>query len=133
MQYGESLSDFQGTVSGIDVIATPGQALRCLAFVSRNVSDEIQVTTDVHALQTALELAAAKRIRIEVSYEADGLQKRLTRVRLLDRDEGQSRSVLNLSGSSIPANVRSAEFDRGLLIWAEDRDGNAVALAFDPR
>lgn len=76
---------FEGTVSGIDVIATPGQPVRCLAFVSRSANDEIQVTTDLHQLQTALELASAKKAKVEVSFDGSGPEKNLTRVRLLDR------------------------------------------------
>jgi hypothetical protein len=77
--------DFSGTVSGIDVIATPGQHIRCLAFIRANPQNEIQVTTESHQLQTALELASSKKARVEVSYEEHGQLKKLTRVQLLDR------------------------------------------------
>jgi hypothetical protein len=82
------MKTFQGTVSGIDVIATPGQRIRCLAFITAAPQNEIQVTTEMHSLQTALELAASKKCGVEVSYEEDGpTENRLTRVRLLDRDK----------------------------------------------
>lgn len=78
------MSEFQGTVSGIDVIATPAQPTRCFAFVGE-LSNEIQVITENHALQTALELACAKEVTIEVSFLEQETHKELTRVRLLDR------------------------------------------------
>jgi hypothetical protein len=77
--------DFVGKVSGLDVIATPGQPLRCLAFVTSTSQDEIQVTTGLHPLQTALELATSTKVRVQVSYEEHGQEKTLTRVHLLDR------------------------------------------------
>ena len=75
---------FEGTINGIDVIATPGQVVRSLAFVSRTPNDEIQVTTEIHQLQTALELASNKKTKAEVSFETS-VEKVLTRVRILDR------------------------------------------------
>jgi hypothetical protein len=83
------MPEFEGTVSGIDVITMPSPRVRCLAFVSHGVSDEIQVTTNVHELQTALELASATKVRVEVSYVEDPSEKRLVRVRLLDRPGSQ--------------------------------------------
>ena len=77
--------NFRGTISGIDVIATSGLPVRCLAFVSQSAQNEIQVTTELHMLQTALELASSKKVPVEVSYEDQGLEKKLTRVQLLDR------------------------------------------------
>jgi hypothetical protein len=77
--------EFQGNVSGIDVIATLGQPVRCLAFISKQPNEEIQVTAYNHQLQTALELASAQAIRVEVSYNEKDGEKTLTRVRLLDR------------------------------------------------
>lgn len=74
-----------GMVSGIDVIATPGQPIRCLAFVSKQPNIEVQVTARAHELQTALELACAKRVPVEVSYLEQDQEKTLTRVHLLDR------------------------------------------------
>ena len=78
------MSEFQGTVSGIDVIATTGQPTRCFAFVGEQ-SNEIQVITENHALQTALELACAKEVTIEISFVEQKPHKKLTRVRLLNR------------------------------------------------
>lgn len=78
------MSDFRGNVSGIDVIATPGLPLRCLAFIGGD-AEEIQVATDIHALQTALELAAMLQVPVEVSFDEQGPEKKLKRVRLLDR------------------------------------------------
>lgn len=79
------MKDFQGNVNGINVIATPGQPVRCLAFVTQDPHHEIQVTTEIHQLQTALELASQKGARVEVSYEQSGVENTLTRVHLLDR------------------------------------------------
>lgn len=78
------METFSGPVSGIDVIATPGLKLRCLATIGRPAK-EMQVQTEEHALQTALELASCKKVDVEVSYEASGPTKTLLRVRLLDR------------------------------------------------
>ncbi len=82
------MKDFTGLVNGIDVIAMPGQPVRCLAFVTQSPGHEIQVTTELHALQTALELASSKKARVEVSYEENeenDPENKLTRVHLLDR------------------------------------------------
>ena len=76
---------FEGKVSGIDVTATPGQPARCLAFVSQGPSSEIQVTTGDPQLQSALETACSKNAKVEASFEQSGQEKKLTRVRLLDR------------------------------------------------
>jgi hypothetical protein len=83
--------DFTGTVSGVDVIATPGLPVRCLAFVSRDAQNEIQVVTELQQLQTALELAShlrlpnGKKVPVEVSFVEQGGEKKLTRVHILDR------------------------------------------------
>jgi hypothetical protein len=79
-----AMETFNGLVSGIDVIATPGLKLRCLAIIG-NATREIQVETEQHALQTALELASCSKSEVEVSYEESGPAKSLLRVRLLDR------------------------------------------------
>jgi len=84
------MKDFQGLVNGIDVIATPGQPVRCLAFVAQSSQNEIQVITEIHALQTALDLASSKKARVEVSYEETSGEKRLTRVHLLDRQQAST-------------------------------------------
>lgn len=78
------METFSGRVSGIDVIATPGLELRCLAIIGEP-PDERQVETKQHALQTALELASSKGCEVEVSYEKAGASKSLARVKLLDR------------------------------------------------
>ena len=79
------MKNFDGKVSGIDVIVTPGQPVRCVAYVTQTPKNEIQVTTELHALQTALELASSKEVRVEVSYDEQGPEKKLSRVRVLDR------------------------------------------------
>lgn len=76
---------YEGTVNGIDVIATPGQSIRCAAFINNKPGQYIQVETSEGRLQTALETANVKNERVEVSYNENGPQKVLTRVRLLDR------------------------------------------------
>lgn len=78
--------DFQGRVNGLDVIATPGLPVRCNAFITHTPQKEIQVTTDLEQLQGALEVAEAKNVLVEVSYQESGEEKKLTRVRLLDRN-----------------------------------------------
>jgi hypothetical protein len=75
----------EGTVSGIDVIATPGKPVRFFAFVKPNVGEEIQVTAELHQLQTALELASSKQVEVEVTFEKSGPENKLNRVRLMDR------------------------------------------------
>lgn len=83
---GDRASTYQGTVNGIDVIATPGQEVRCLAFINKQPdSDYIQVTTSEHRLQTALESASGRSVEVKVSFSEKGNEKRLTRVRVLDR------------------------------------------------
>jgi len=79
--------NYTGYVDGIDVIATSGQPLRCLAFITRQPggTDSIQVETEAHALQTALELACSKGVEVEVDYDETGGPNVLRRVRLLDR------------------------------------------------
>ena len=78
--------DYTGTVSGIDVIATKGKPVRCLAFISKKGgSDYVQVVTKLHQLQTALELASSKAVEVEVAFDEKGGQRILRRVRLLDR------------------------------------------------
>ena len=127
------MKDFQGLVSGIDVIATPGQIVRCLAFISKTPQSEIQVTTDVHALQTVLELASSRKIRVEVSYEESGQENKLTRVRLLDRELAGSGAKVLGGLAEVPPNLGSEVLDGGFLIWAKDVEGKAIALAFVPR
>lgn len=78
------MATFTGSVSGIDVIATPGLNLRCLAFIGKT-GEEIQVETEQHALQTALEVASCTKSEVEVSYDEAGPAKSLLRVRILDR------------------------------------------------
>ena len=76
----------QGYVSGIDVMAAPGQKGRCLAFVSKEEGgggSEIQVETE----------NAIKRVQVEVTYDEVGGNKLLRRVRLLDR---RGRSIGHL-------------------------------------
>ena len=79
--------DYQGFINGIDVIATAGKSVRCLAFVNkvRGGAEYIQVETEEHRLQTALELACSEHTKVEVSYAEKGGLKVLSRVRLLDR------------------------------------------------
>jgi hypothetical protein len=77
--------DFQGKVSGVDVIATPSLPIRCLAFVTAGGgTNEIQVTALEARLQSALELASAKDVEVEVTYDNSNPANELTRVRLLD-------------------------------------------------
>lgn len=81
---------YEGYVDGIDVIANQGQPVLCLAFINKENqpgSEYIQVTTTEGRLQSALETASIKRVRVEVSYSEDNGQKKLNRVRLLDRGE----------------------------------------------
>jgi hypothetical protein len=77
--------DFVGTVNGIDVIAVPGQPVRCLAFVNQSSEKYIQVTTELHTFQTVLELASLMKAKVEVSYDEHNQEKILTRVTLKDR------------------------------------------------
>jgi hypothetical protein len=134
------MKDFVGTVSGIDVIATPGQPVRCLAFVSESSQNEIQVTTEIHALQTALELASSKKARVEVSYEDTSGEKKLTRVHLLDRDRQPTliedalpafKAALTAAGA--PSNIAEAVLQQGFFVWATGENGNAIALTFVPK
>lgn len=77
---------FEGTVSGIDAQATPGINPRCQAIISNvDSAQEIQVETERHILQTALEMACGARSKVEVTYDEAGPQRTLTRVRILDR------------------------------------------------
>jgi hypothetical protein len=82
---GKSLKTFEGMVTGIDVTVRSSKPTICLAFISPGTKDEIQVRTEIHSLQTVLELASSKKVRVEVYYEESGEEKTLTRVRLLDR------------------------------------------------
>jgi hypothetical protein len=128
------MKDFQGKVNDIDVIATPGQPLRCLAFITKAPQNEIQVTTGLHPLQTALELAAAKNVLVEVSYEENGPENNLTRVHLLDRQkEEELKAALARAGA--PSNVSGTGpfANGGYLLWATDASGNAIALAWEPK
>jgi hypothetical protein len=134
------MKDFQGMVNGIDVIATPGQPVRCLAFVTQSSANEIQVTTEIHALQTALELASSKKVRVEVSYDETGGEKKLTRVHLLDRDRQLApledslpafKAALTAAGA--PTNIAEAVLQQGYFVWATDPKGNAIALTFVPK
>jgi hypothetical protein len=81
--------NYTGYISGLDIIATPGKPIVCLAFVSKKPGGdigEIQVRTEQHQLQTALELATEKGMKVAVTYtETTPPQKILTRVQLLDR------------------------------------------------
>lgn len=79
--------EYTGHVDGIDVIATKGQSVRCLAFITKQPhgTDYIQVETEEHRLQTALELASSNKVEVEVSYDDLSGAKVLRRVRLLDR------------------------------------------------
>lgn len=78
-------SNAQGFVSGLDVIAALGEPTKFLAFVGDDRSSEIQVESELHSLQTAMETAILRNYRVEVSYVPVGQQKILTRVQLLDR------------------------------------------------
>ena len=76
-----------GYVSGIDVIAFPG-AIRCLAEISdqpHGSTDEIQVYTESGRFQSVLESASARSVRVTVTYEDSGAEKKLTRVTVEDR------------------------------------------------
>jgi hypothetical protein len=79
------MTTYEGTVDGLDVIAAPGESIRCFAFINDRPGEYIQVETSEGRLQTALETATVKKARVEVSYTESGPQKVLTRVRLLDR------------------------------------------------
>lgn len=76
---------YQGKVNGIDAQATQGYEPRCQAFINKDNQNYIQVTTGLHSLQMALELACLKDVEVEVSYEDNNGEKTLTRVRILDR------------------------------------------------
>jgi hypothetical protein len=70
------------------VIATPGKEIRCLAFINKNKqpgSESIQISTTSYRLQSALESAAVRGVKVEVAYIVKGVEKVLTRVRILDR------------------------------------------------
>jgi hypothetical protein len=86
---------YEGYVSGIDVIATEGKPVVCLAFISKEKPpgpDEIQVAALEARLQSALESASVRGMKVEVSYvEKDG-QKVLTRVRILDRGAREKKN-----------------------------------------
>jgi hypothetical protein len=76
-----------GYVNGIDVIAFLG-AIRCLAEISdqpHGSPDEIQVYTGSSRLQSILESASARSVKITVTYEDSGAEEKLTRVTVDDR------------------------------------------------
>ena len=75
-----------GCVSGIDVITWPSGSIHTLAFINPgDPHQEIQVeTTSIH-LQSGLETATLLHVKVEAMYTGD-LPKKLTRVRILDRD-----------------------------------------------
>ena len=79
------METYEGTVSGIDVQAIPGQPPRSQTFIAAIAGDEIQVTANDLSLLTALEHAAARGVRVEVSFVKDENLLQLTRVRVLDR------------------------------------------------
>ena len=81
------LRTFTGIVNGVDVIATPGQPVRCLAFINRQKGsvDAVQVETEEARLQSILESASARGVTVEVSYRTTDGRNRLARVRILDR------------------------------------------------
>jgi hypothetical protein len=76
---------FQGTVNGIDVHAFEGQPIRCFAILNSPDQDPFQIVVYEPRLQSALELAAAKKCEVEVSLKDDDTHKIAIRVRLLDR------------------------------------------------
>ena len=77
--------DYRGHVNNIDVFAPDDEPIRCYAIIGQDKDDYVQVTAIYHQLQTALELASAKNVEVEVSYIERDDQKILQRVRLLDR------------------------------------------------
>ena len=76
---------FLGTVDGIDVHALEGQPVRCFAILNSPGRDPFQIVAYEPRLQSALELASAKKCEVEVSFKDDGTLKVAIRVRLLDR------------------------------------------------
>lgn len=80
---------YQGKVNGVDAQATPGLEPRCQIFINKDAKNYIQVTTKLHSLQSALELACIKHVEVEVHYDDTTGENILTRVRVLDRDEVQ--------------------------------------------
>jgi hypothetical protein len=77
-------TDYQGLVSGIDVIQHADRT-QCFAFINRpnQEGEYIQVSTINHHLQTALETASLKNVEI-TDDDLLGTNE-LTRVRILDR------------------------------------------------
>ena len=81
---------FEGFVDGIDVqVARTGRrkSVTCYAFINEQLgsTNNIQVETEEHDLQTALELASSKEVAVEVDYDVIDGSNTLNRVRLLDR------------------------------------------------
>jgi len=80
---------YAGFVSGIEVVAEPGKPVVCLAYVSEGMpagERQIQVTTTEGRVQSVLEAAAARRVRVEVTYIVKDGVNVLSQVRTLDRD-----------------------------------------------
>ena len=80
------MENYKGTVNGIDVHLNAGIPSKCFAFIKSNNGQYVQVVTFSRSLQTVLELACSKNLEVEVTYD-DAIEKILTRVRILDRDE----------------------------------------------
>ena len=84
---GESMATKTGYVNGIDVIAFPG-AIRCLAEISDKpggAPNEIQVYTESQQFQSVLESASARSVKVTVTYESNGPENKITRVKVEDR------------------------------------------------
>ncbi len=84
---------YEGKVNGIDAQATSGLEPRCQIFINKDEKNYIQVTTKLQSLQSALELACSKSVKVEVHYDDSSGENILTRVRLLDRDKVQPQHI----------------------------------------
>ena len=76
--------DYKGYVRGIDVVATQDEPVSCFALIGYDESDYIQVRALYPQLQTALQLASAKNVEVEVSYVEQDNQRIVERVRFMD-------------------------------------------------
>jgi hypothetical protein len=79
--------DISGYVNGIDVIAFPG-AIRCLAEIGEQpggAPSELQVYTESLQFQSILDSASARSVRVTVTYESNGPENKIIRVKVEDR------------------------------------------------
>lgn len=75
------METYSGYVEAIDVVGQPGPITAFIVIGKRpGGSDRIQVETEEHPLQTALELAAIKKAKVEVTYSVVGEIKVLRKV-----------------------------------------------------